>query len=62
MPRHNNPKEKVVATSIAGEAVRRAREPAHGAPPIGTNDSTLNWQGGGDPGPFRGRYCAEMYY
>ena len=31
-------------------------------PPIGTNDSALNWQGGGDPGPFRGRYCAEMYY
>ena len=31
-------------------------------PPTGTNDSTLNCQAGGDPGPFRGRYCAEMYY
>ena len=31
-------------------------------PPFETNGSTLNRQGGGDPGPFRGRYCAEMYY
>ena len=31
-------------------------------PPTGTNDSTLNRQGSGDPGPFRGRYCAEMCY
>ena len=29
-------------------------------PPTGTNDSTLNRQGSGDLGPFRGRYCAEM--
>ena len=31
-------------------------------PPTGTNDSTLNRQGSGDPGPFRGRRCAEMCY
>ena len=31
-------------------------------PPFGTNDSTLNRQGDGDPGPFRVRYCAEIYH
>ena len=35
---------------------------AYVLPPTGTNDSTLNCQAGGDPGPFRGRYCAEMCY
>ena len=36
--------------------------PVYILPPTGTNDSTLNRQGSGDPGPFRGRRCAEMCY
>ena len=45
--------------SSAGSPDHRSEELL---PPTGTNDSTLNRQGSGDPGPFRGRCCAEMCY